>query len=55
MSDTDVRLWLCINRVLRAMRPTRWSAAAWPQVKTEFQRRRSGVKPHSAIFVSSVL
>ena len=34
--DTDERLWhpwLRINRVLRAMLTTRWSAEAWPQVK----------------------
>jgi len=32
MSDTDARLWhpwLRINRVLRVMLHTRWSAAAW--------------------------
>ncbi|HEY3067364.1 MAG TPA: hypothetical protein VGL09_16350 [Methylomirabilota bacterium] len=30
--DTDTRLWrpwLCINRVLRVMLHTRWSAEAW--------------------------
>ena len=35
----DARLWhpwLRINRVLRAMLRTRWSAEAWPQVKAEF-------------------
>ena len=39
--DTDERLWhpwLRINRVLRAMRQTRWSAEAWPQVKAEFKK-----------------
>jgi hypothetical protein len=36
MSDTDARLWhswLCINRVLRVMLHTRWSAEASPQVR----------------------
>src|SRR5439155_26322937 len=39
--DTDERLWhpwLRINRVLRAMLHTRWSAEAWPQVKAEFKK-----------------
>jgi hypothetical protein len=39
--DTDARLWhpwLRINRVLRAMLTTRWSAEAWPQVKAEFKK-----------------
>jgi hypothetical protein len=39
MNDTDARLWhpsLRINRVLRVMLHTRWSAEAWPQVKAEF-------------------
>jgi len=34
----DARLWhpwLRINRVLRVMRQTRWSAEAWRQVKAE--------------------
>jgi len=30
--------WLRINRVLRAMLHTRWSAEAWPQVKAEFKK-----------------
>ncbi len=30
--------WLRINRVLRAMLTTRWSAEAWPQVKAEFKK-----------------
>jgi hypothetical protein len=37
----DARLWhpwLRINRVLRAMLQTRWSAAAWPQVRAEFTK-----------------
>jgi hypothetical protein len=41
VSDTDARLWhprLRINRVLRAMLTTRWSAEAWPQVKAEFTK-----------------
>src|SRR5437867_8060482 len=38
---TDARLWhswLRINRVLRVMLHTRWSAEAWPQVKAEFKK-----------------
>jgi hypothetical protein len=41
MSDTDARLshpWLRINRVLRVMLHTRWSAEAWSQVRVEFRR-----------------
>ena len=41
MSDTDARLWhpwLRINRVLRVMLHTRWSAEAWPQVRVEFRK-----------------
>jgi len=41
MNDTDARLWhpwLRINRLLRAMLQTRWSAEAWPQVKAEFTK-----------------
>src|SRR6266700_7783086 len=37
MSDTDARLWhpwLCINRVLRVMLQTRWSAEAWALRRT---------------------
>ena len=37
----DARLWhpwLRINRVLRVMLHTRWSAEAWPQVKAEFTK-----------------
>ena len=47
MNDTDARLWhpwlRCrpdgsrINRVLRVMLHTRWSAEAWSQVKIEFK------------------
>ena len=38
---TDARVWhpwLRINRVLRVMLQTHWSAEAWPQVKAEFTR-----------------
>jgi hypothetical protein len=38
---TDARLWhpwLRINRVLRVMLHTRWSAEAWAQVRVEFRR-----------------
>jgi len=41
VNDTDARLWhpwLRINRVLRVMLHTRWSAEAWPQVKTDFKK-----------------
>src|SRR5437899_2483063 len=41
VNDTDVRLWhpwLRINRVLRAMLRTRWSAEAWTQVRVEFKK-----------------
>jgi hypothetical protein len=52
--DTDARLWhpwLRINRVLRAMLQTRWSAEAWSPVRVEFRKalalrseiRRAGV------------
>jgi hypothetical protein len=40
-NDTDARLWhpwLRINRVLRVMLRTRWSAEAWAQVGVEFRR-----------------
>jgi len=30
--------WLRINRVLRVMLHTRWSAEAWSQVRIEFKR-----------------
>jgi hypothetical protein len=49
MTNTDARLWhpwLRINRVLRVMLHTRWSAEAWPQVKKALalrsQIRRAG-------------
>jgi hypothetical protein len=38
--DTDERLWhpwLRINRVLRVMLQTRWSADAWSVVRVEFR------------------
>jgi hypothetical protein len=38
---TNARLqhpWLRINRVLRVMLQTRWSAEAWSQVRVEFRR-----------------
>jgi hypothetical protein len=41
MNNTDPRLWhpwLRINRVLRAMLHTRWSAEAWAVVRVEFKR-----------------
>ena len=41
VSDTDARLWhpwLRINRVLRVMLRTRWSADAWAVVRVEFKR-----------------
>ena len=37
----DARLWhpwLRINRVVRVMLHTHWSAEAWPQVKPEFTK-----------------
>jgi len=40
MIDTTARLWhpwLRINRVLRVMLHTRWSADAWSQVRVEFK------------------
>jgi hypothetical protein len=39
--DTDARRWhpgLRIDRVLRVMLHTRWSAAAWAVVRVEFKR-----------------
>ena len=42
MTDTDARLWhpwLRINRVLRVMLHTRWSAEAWAQVRVEFKKK----------------
>jgi hypothetical protein len=38
--DTDARLWhpwLRINRVLRVMLHTHWSAEAWAKVRAEFK------------------
>ena len=44
MKDTDARLWhswLRINRVLRVMLQTRWSAEAWSVVRLKFGRARA--------------
>ena len=41
VNNPDARLWhpwLRINRVLRVMLQTRWSAEAWSQVRVEFKR-----------------
>jgi hypothetical protein len=41
MNDADARLWhpwLRINRVLRVMLRTHWSAEAWSQVRVEFKK-----------------
>jgi hypothetical protein len=41
VTDTDARLWHPwprINRVLRVMLQTRWSAEAWSEVRVEFKR-----------------
>jgi hypothetical protein len=41
VNGIDARLWhpwLRINRVLRVMLHTRWSAEAWSQVKTDFAK-----------------
>jgi hypothetical protein len=41
MVHNDARLWhpwLRINRVLRVMLHTRWSAEAWAQVRVEFRK-----------------
>ena len=41
VNDTDARLWhpwLRINRVLRVMLQTRWSAEAWSVVRVEFRK-----------------
>ena len=41
VNDTDARLWhpwLRINRVLRVMLHTRWSAEAWSVVRVEFKK-----------------
>ena len=42
MTDADARLWhpwLRMNRVLRVMLHTRWSAEAWAQVRVEFKKK----------------
>ena len=42
MNDTRLwHPWLRINRILRMMLHTRWSAEAWPQVKAEFTKARA--------------
>jgi len=41
VTDTGARLWhpwLRINRILRVMLQTRWSAEAWSQVRLEFKK-----------------
>ena len=41
VNGPDARLWhpwLRINRVLRVMLHTRWSAEAWAQVRVEFKK-----------------
>jgi hypothetical protein len=41
MNDTDARCWhpwLRINRVMRVMLHTRWSAEAWAEVRVEFRK-----------------
>jgi hypothetical protein len=47
----DARLWhpwLRINRVVRVMLHTRWSAEAWPQVKAEFTKSARAEKSDPA-------
>jgi hypothetical protein len=50
MNATDARLWhpwLRINRVLRVMLHTPWSAETWSQVRVEFMKAlaaRGGAK-----------
>jgi hypothetical protein len=52
VNDTDARLWhpwLRINRVLRVMLHTRWSAEAWqdwPKAKPEIGGQRWARKKH---------
>jgi len=41
MTDADVRLWhpwLRINRGLRVMLDTRWTAEQWSVIRVEFRR-----------------
>jgi hypothetical protein len=41
VNDTDARLWhpwLRINRVLRVMLQTHWSAEAWAEIRVEFKK-----------------
>jgi hypothetical protein len=47
MITPDARLWhpwLRINRVLRVMLHTHWSAEAWSQVKAEFTKALARLK-----------
>ena len=48
----DARLWhswLRINRVLRVMLHTHWSAEAWAQVRVEFGRARQRAADRSVL------
>jgi hypothetical protein len=41
VNESDARLWhpwLRINRVLRVMLQTRWSAQAWAEVRIQFKK-----------------
>jgi hypothetical protein len=41
VNESDARLWhpwLRINRVLRVMLQTRWSAEAWAEVRIQFKK-----------------
>ncbi len=55
VNDADARLWhpwLRINRVLRVMLHTRWSAEAWSQVRIEFKEAlalRSEIRRRDAL------
>jgi hypothetical protein len=56
VTERDTRLrhpWLRINRVLRVMLHTHWSAEAWSQVRVEFRRglacRSSFARNHNAL------
>ena len=61
MSDTDARLWhpwLRINRVLRVMLHTRWSAEAWSEVRVEFRRAlalRSGDSARGVVHLANLV
>src|SRR5262245_48095716 len=57
MTDIDARLWhpwLRINRVLRVMLQTRWSAEAWSVVRLEFRRAVALWRRTSNMFSSSL-